>query len=127
MTAFSVGAVLVDADDTELATGFSRETDPHVHAEESALTKINRADPRLPGATMYSSLEPCSKRKSRPIPCARLIIDAGIRRVVFAWREPAIFVDGDGRGMLAAAGVEVIELTDLTESARMINEHLLAK
>ncbi|GAA3021173.1 hypothetical protein Sfulv_59320 [Streptomyces fulvorobeus] len=44
--------------------------------------------------TVYSSLEPCAKRASRPRPCAQLIRDAGIQRVATAWREPDTFVSG---------------------------------
>lgn len=47
--AFSVGAIIVSADGEELATGYSRETDAHVHAEESALAKLPADDPRLAG------------------------------------------------------------------------------
>ena len=61
--AYSVGAVIVDSDGNELARGYSRENDPHVHAEESALGKLPADDPRLAGATIYSTLEPCSMRK----------------------------------------------------------------
>ncbi|MBB2912055.1 pyrimidine deaminase RibD-like protein [Streptosporangium becharense] len=126
-TAFSVGAVVVGADGREISRGHSREGgDPHVHAEESALGKIPPGDPRLPGATVYSSLEPCSRRSSRPRTCTRLIIDSGVRRVVIAWREPLIFVDCHGAEELAAAGVSVVELPELAASAREPNAHLLA-
>jgi 5-amino-6-(5-phosphoribosylamino)uracil reductase len=126
-TAFSVGAVVVAADGTELARGHSREGgDPVVHAEEAALAKIGPADPRLPGATVYSSLEPCARRASRPTPCARLILDAGVRRVVTAWREPGTFVtDADGSGLLAAHGADVAVLPEYAERAREPNRHLL--
>ncbi|MEV7130860.1 dihydrofolate reductase family protein [Streptomyces sp. NPDC093260] len=125
-TAFSVGAVVVAADGTELARGHSREAgDPVVHAEEAALAKIDPADPRLPGATVYSSLEPCARRASRPRPCARLILDADVRRVVTAWREPDTFVEAaDGAGILAAAGVEVVVLPEFEAAAREPNRHL---
>ncbi|MZF85310.1 dihydrofolate reductase family protein [Streptomyces sp. SID5643] len=125
-TAFSVGALVVAADGTELARGHSREAgDPVVHAEEAALAKIDPADPRLPGATVYSSLEPCARRASRPAPCARLILDAGVRRVVTAWREPDTFVtDADGSGLLAARGVEVLVLPEHEERAKAPNRHL---
>ncbi|MGW0610166.1 dihydrofolate reductase family protein [Streptomyces sp. NPDC002788] len=126
-TAFSVGAVVVAADGTELARGHSREGgDPVVHAEEAALAKLDPADPRLTGATVYSSLEPCARRASRPAPCARLILDAGVRRVVTAWREPDTFVAGaDGSGVLAAGGAEVVVLPEQEERAKAPNRHLL--
>ncbi|MGY6023670.1 dihydrofolate reductase family protein [Streptomyces spinosirectus] len=125
-TAFSVGAVIVAADGTELARGHSREGgDPVVHAEEAALAKLGPADPRLASATVYSSLEPCTRRASRPRPCARLILDAGVRRVVTAWREPDTFVAGaDGSGLLAAHGVEVVVLEEHEEQAMAPNRHL---
>ncbi|MET9253868.1 dihydrofolate reductase family protein [Streptomyces sp. NPDC003717] len=128
VTAFSVGAVVVAADGTELARGHSREGgDPVVHAEEAALAKTEAGDPRLAGATVYSSLEPCAHRASRPAPCARLILEAGVRRVVTAWREPDTFVPGaDGSGVLAAAGAAVVVLPEYAERAAAPNRHLPA-
>ncbi|MFI7341493.1 dihydrofolate reductase family protein [Streptomyces sp. NPDC050085] len=126
-TAFSVGAVVVAADGTELARGHSREAgDPVVHAEEAALGKLAPADPRVATATVYSSLEPCARRASRPKPCARLIVEAGVRRVVTAWREPDTFVPGaDGIGVLAEAGVTVAQVPALAEAAMRPNLHLM--
>ncbi|WP_052434153.1 dihydrofolate reductase family protein [Streptacidiphilus melanogenes] len=127
-TAYSVGAVIVAADGTEIARGFSREGgDDKVHAEESALGKIDPADPRLRTATIYSTLEPCSVRASRPSPCAELIRAAGIGRVVLAWREPALFVaDCQGVELLEAAGATVLETPALAEEARAVNAHLVS-
>ncbi|MFZ4152540.1 dihydrofolate reductase family protein [Streptomyces pseudogriseolus] len=126
-TAFSVGAVVVAADGTELARGHSREGgDPVVHAEEAALAKADPTDPRLAGATVYSSLEPCARRASRPAPCARLILDAGVRRVVTAWREPDTFVtDADGSAVLADGGATVLVLPEYEQRAKAPNAHLL--
>src|SRR5271154_3631228 len=124
-TAYSVGAVIVDANGGELSRGFSREDDPVVHAEESALGKLSATDPRLAGATIYSTLEPCSQRKSRPRTCTQLIIAAGLRRVVIGWREPALFVaDCPGDELLAEAGLEVAELPALAALAAAPNRHL---
>ncbi|MGV9510626.1 dihydrofolate reductase family protein [Streptomyces tendae] len=125
-TAFSVGAVVVAADGSELARGYSREGgDPVVHAEEAALAKVDPDDPRLVRATVYSSLEPCARRASRPAPCARLILDAGVRRVVTAWREPDTFVAGaDGSGVLTAGGAVVLVLAEYAERAKAPNRHL---
>jgi len=120
-TAFAVGAVVVAGDGSVLATGYSREGDPHDHAEEAALAKLDPADPRLAGATLYSSLEPCRSRASRPRPCAELIIEAGLRRVVIAWREPPVFAPGGGADLLAGAGIMVVEIPGLAAQARAVN------
>lgn len=58
-SAYSVGAIIVGSDG---------ETDAHVHAEESALAKL-AGDVPLTEATVYSTLEPCSLRRSRPRTC----------------------------------------------------------
>jgi diaminohydroxyphosphoribosylaminopyrimidine deaminase/5-amino-6-(5-phosphoribosylamino)uracil reductase len=123
--AYSVGAVIVDAHGAEIAHGWSRETDPGVHAEESALAKLPPHDPRLASATLYSTLEPCSSRASRPRPCTGLVLDAGIPRVVIAWREPALFVAHCvGMETLREHGVEVTMLAEFADAAREPNRHL---
>jgi diaminohydroxyphosphoribosylaminopyrimidine deaminase / 5-amino-6-(5-phosphoribosylamino)uracil reductase len=124
--AYSVGAVIVGADGFEISSGYSRETDAHVHAEESALAKIDADDPRLHQATTYSTLEPCSERRSRRPTCVELIIASGIPRIVIAWREPALFVyDCIGVELLVAAGRTVREIPDLAAAAQVANSHLL--
>ncbi|MGH3775620.1 MAG: deaminase [Pseudonocardiaceae bacterium] len=124
-TAFSVGTVIINGDGAVLATGYSRETDPHDHAEEAALAKLTPDDSRLPAATLYSSLEPCSTRASRPRSCTELILATAIPRIVFAWREPDLFVDCQGAELLRAAGREVAEVSELAHLARRTNQHLL--
>ncbi|MFC7795717.1 deaminase [Streptomyces cinereoruber] len=123
--AYSVGAVIVAEDGTELAAGYSREADPREHAEEAALAKIPTGDPRLATATIYSSLEPCSQRSADRTPCAQRILEAGIPRVVIAWREPSLFVsDCVGVELLVAAGVTVVELPEFADAAQRPNRHL---
>lgn len=108
------------------ATGFTGEADPAFHAEEAALAKLaGRADLDLGAATIYTSLEPCTARRSRPTACTQLILDAGIGRVVLALREPALFADCDGVATLRRAGVEVVELPGLADQVRDVNAHLL--
>jgi diaminohydroxyphosphoribosylaminopyrimidine deaminase/5-amino-6-(5-phosphoribosylamino)uracil reductase len=123
-TAYAVGAIIVDRHGHEVSRGFSRETDSHVHAEESALVKLTGTGVDLSGSTIYTSLEPCSVRKSRPHPCAELILAAGITRVVLALREPPLFVTCHGIELLQTAGVEVIEIPELADQVRAINAHL---
>jgi diaminohydroxyphosphoribosylaminopyrimidine deaminase / 5-amino-6-(5-phosphoribosylamino)uracil reductase len=123
-SAYAVGAIVVDADDRELARGYSRETDPADHAEELALAKTAGVD--LRGATLYTSLEPCTSRRSRARTCTDLILASGIRRVVFAMREPPTFADCHGAETLRGAGVEVVELTDFADRVGQVNAHLSA-
>jgi diaminohydroxyphosphoribosylaminopyrimidine deaminase/5-amino-6-(5-phosphoribosylamino)uracil reductase len=122
-SAFSVGAILVGADGGVIATGYSRELDPKDHAEEVALARA-AGDPLLAGATLYSSLEPCLARASRPRSCVELITESGIGRVVIAWLEPPLFVAGGGAAALRDAGVTVVEIPWLAELARSVNAHL---
>lgn len=124
-TAYSVGAVLVDQAGTVLATGYSRERDPRDHAEEAALAKLGPAPADLARATLYSTLEPCRFRASRPVPCAELTIGAGIGRVVIAWLEPPVLAPGGGAALLRESGVTVAEVGDLAAEARAVNAHLL--
>ena len=125
-TAFSVGAIIVAADGEIMATGFSREQEPHDHAEEVALRKAGPDDPRLATATIYSSLVPCGARASRPVTCVQHILAAGVPRVAFAWREPPLFTEGRGAEQLRAAGITVMEIPELAPAARAVNVHLLA-
>ncbi len=122
--AFSVGAMLVGADGGLIATGFSREEQPSDHAEEVALRRAEEAGVSTNGATMYTSLEPCSRRLSGRTSCTQRIIDAGIARVVYVLAEPPVFVDCEGTAQLRAAGVDVEVRHDLADAVRQINAHL---
>lgn len=129
--AYSVGALVVDAHGSVMSTGYSREPlrglgDPDKnHAEEVALARLDPADPRLKSATLYTSLEPCSPRASRPLSCTDHILAAGLPRVVLALREPALLAVCDGAERLRAAGVDVVELPRLAAQVRAVNAHLL--
>lgn len=107
--AFSVGAILFDAEGHEVATGYSRETDPVSHAEEVAIAKAKDDGVDIRGGTIVCSLEPCGARLSRPVSCADLIIKEGIARVVYATAEPpTFFTEPCGASKLKAAGVETL-------------------
>jgi pyrimidine deaminase RibD-like protein len=121
--AYAVGAVVVGpGPGAARSVGWSRRDDPLDHAEEVALAAFP-GDPA--GGTLYSSLEPCSRRRSRRQTCTELILAAGIARVVFALREPPLFANCDGAELLAGAGVEVVELPALAAVVRAVNAHLL--
>jgi diaminohydroxyphosphoribosylaminopyrimidine deaminase/5-amino-6-(5-phosphoribosylamino)uracil reductase len=87
------------------------------HAEIIALEQAGEA---ARGATVYTSLEPCS-HQGRTGPCARALVDAGVARVVTAMQDPNPEVNGHGLAMLRAAGIEV-ECGILEEEARRLNE-----
>ena len=122
-SAFSVGAVVVSVTGEALATGYSRETAPEDHAEEVALRRAGAADLRK--ATLYSSLEPCLRRASRPVSCSELIAASGLQRVVIAWLEPPVFVPHGGATWLAARDIAVVQLADLAPAAKAVNAHLV--
>jgi diaminohydroxyphosphoribosylaminopyrimidine deaminase / 5-amino-6-(5-phosphoribosylamino)uracil reductase len=123
--AYSVGCVIVDGRGDVAATGFSRERGAQSHAEQVAIEKATEANADLRGATLYTSLEPCSVRGSGLRSCTVRIVDSHIGRVVFAMREPPVFVDGRGAEALADAGIEVVELGDEAPAVAQINRHLL--
>lgn len=75
----------------------NNKTKPYVlHAEANAITKIARSGNSSDGATMYVTSSPC-------IECAKLIIQAGIKRVVFNEE----YRSEDGVNLLKRAGIEV--------------------
>lgn len=125
-SAFSVGAILISASGQVIAQRYSRQSDPKDHAEEAALADAVASAADLRGATLYTSLEPCLRRVSRPASCAELILRAGVPRVVYAWREPPIFQPGGGAAWLEEHGVTVIELQDLADAAEEVNRAVLA-
>jgi diaminohydroxyphosphoribosylaminopyrimidine deaminase / 5-amino-6-(5-phosphoribosylamino)uracil reductase len=107
-----------------LTTAYSREVELRDHAEEAALNKLSSTMRDLRGATIYSSLEPCSVRLSGRKSCAALIAESGICRVVFAAKEPKVFVTCQTAQLLKASGVAVEQLADLEPLVRQINRHL---
>lgn len=86
------------------------------HAEVEAL---RIAGDRASGATLYVTLEPCCHQGKTP-PCSKAVVEAGIRRVVMAMRDPFPQVDGGGMAELKATGIEV-EVGVLQEEARWLN------
>ena len=125
-TNFAVCAIIVDHRGATLASGYTGEIGPRDHAEETALAKLaERPGLDLSQATIYSSLEPCTTRRSRPGTCTDLILAAGIKRVVIALREPLIFADCHGVGDLRESGVEVVEIGELANLIREVNAHVL--
>src|SRR3954467_5988979 len=96
-----VGCVLLDDAGRTVAEGHHRGAGTP-HAEADALA---RAGDRARGTTAVVTLEPCNHH-GRTGPCARALVEAGVRRVVFAQADPNPAAAG-GSQTLADAGVEV--------------------
>ena len=78
-------------------------TKPYVlHAEANAITKIARSSNSSNGATMYVTASPC-------IECAKLIIQAGIKRVVYAEE----YRSQDGLNLLRRVGIECVRYDEV--------------
>ena len=78
-----------------------------LHAEANAITKVAKSNNSSLGATLYVTASPC-------IECAKLIIQAGIRRVVYSENYRSV----DGIELLQKAGIDVafIELNENQEN-----------
>jgi diaminohydroxyphosphoribosylaminopyrimidine deaminase/5-amino-6-(5-phosphoribosylamino)uracil reductase len=102
-----VGAVIVDARGDILGRGHTQGPGED-HAEINALREADAQSRVVRGATMYSTLEPCSFHGRTPA-CSRAVIDRGIARLVFGMRDPNPRVDGEGARILRDGRVEVVE------------------
>ncbi len=99
-----VGAVVVGSDGRVLGEG-AHLGPGAAHAEAIALAQAGEA---ATGATVYSTLEPCTVHGRTP-PCVDALISAGVARVVIGAMDPDKRVSGRGIAALRQAGVKVVE------------------
>lgn len=123
-TAYRVGCVILTSDGSEYE-GYTHETGPHNHAEEEALAKAVSDGARLQGATVYTSMEPCSTRSSKAVSCTELLISYGVGKVVYAYAEPDCFVRCEGCRLLQEAGIEVIAVPEFAGKVVEFNSHII--
>lgn len=115
-----VGCVVLNKDGDEISSGFHSKYGEN-HAERDALLKVSKAETQ--GGEIIVNLEPCSHFGKTP-PCADLIIEYGLSKVVIGTKDINPIVSGNGIKKLKEAGIEVIEGV-LEEEARQLNEVFL--
>jgi pyrimidine deaminase RibD-like protein/thiamine kinase-like enzyme len=103
-----VGCVIVSPGGELLGRGHTQGPGED-HAEIAAARDAQTRGHSVVGASLYSTLEPCSFHGRTPA-CARSIAERGIARVVIGMHDPHPRVNGEGIRILQAAGVEVIDL-----------------
>ncbi len=97
-----VGAVVVK--DGKVLSTAHRGEQPGNHAEYIALEK-KLSDEAVAGATVYTTLEPCTTRTHPKVPCAERLIDRRIARVVIGMLDPDVRITGRGQRKLRTAGI----------------------
>lgn len=113
-----VGAVIVSPEGEILGEGYHARCG-QAHAEVNAVNAAAGRD--LSQATIYVTLEPCAHQGRTP-PCAQLLIDRGIPRVIVGTVDPFSKVSGRGIEMLREAGAEVTLLDgEMSEKCRALN------
>ena len=113
-----VGAVIVK-DGSIVGTGLHRKAgEPHAEVHAFRMAGDHAKD-----ATLYVTLEPCSHFGKTP-PCANLVKESGVKRVVVAMQDPNPSVAGRGIQLLRDAGIEV-EVGVLEAQARRLNERFI--
>jgi diaminohydroxyphosphoribosylaminopyrimidine deaminase/5-amino-6-(5-phosphoribosylamino)uracil reductase len=107
-----VGAVIIGADGSVIAEGFH---DRHKSPDHAEVVALKIAGEKARGATMYVTLEPCNHTGTTG-PCTQVIIDAGIKSVVYAVADPNPEAAG-GAAALKAAGIEVVAGVGVDEAS----------
>jgi len=102
-----VGCVIVNSHGEILAKGHTQGPGED-HAEIAAARYAKTHGRVIEGATIYSTLEPCSFHGRTPA-CSRFIVEHRLAKVVFGMRDPNPRVDGAGARILKDAGIEVVE------------------
>jgi ATP-dependent DNA helicase RecG len=120
-----VGAVLVNSTGRIVGKAHRGKYGEGEHGEFTLLEKPGiRISPQ---STLYVTLEPCTRRGHRKIPCAQRIIDAGISRVVIGIKDPNPVIWGEGEKRLRQASVVVDFFDrDLADEIRHHNAQFIA-
>ena len=114
-----VGCIILNPQGEIISTGYHKKYGEN-HAERDALLKLEDAK----DCTLVVNLEPCSHYGKTP-PCADLIIEKGIKKVVYGMKDVNPIVAGNGLKKLIDAGIEVIGPV-LEDKCKRLNEIFIA-
>lgn len=109
------GCIITSASGTILSSGYSRELPGNTHAEQCAIDKLGSpaaSASLLEGASMYTTMEPCSLRLSGNMPCVQRVLQTGIKTVYIGVQEPTDFVECEGTRLLLDCKREVYVVED---------------
>ena len=104
-----VGAVLVKEGEV-LASAYRGESAPGDHAEFAVLEK-KLGEQSVNGATLYTTLEPCTARNHPKIPCADRLVERKLARVVIGMLDPNPAISGRGQRRLREANITTVLFT----------------
>ena len=97
------GRIMIDDEGDMVKGTFKLRTKPEVlHAESNAITKLAKSTQSSTGATMYITISPC-------VECAKLIIQSGIKRVVFG----EFYRSDEGIKLLKKSKIKVEEMSNI--------------
>ena len=116
-----VGCVIVKNNEI-LSYGWHKCYGGH-HAEVNAVKKLTTS--QLKGSTVYVTLEPCSHYGKTP-PCATLLVEKKVGRVVIAMVDPNPKVNNRGIGILRTAGIQV-DIGICEEAAKKLNKGFIKR
>lgn len=112
-----VGCIVLNKDNKIISSGFHAKCGEN-HAERDALLKLKNGEEK--DGTLIVNLEPCSHYGKTP-PCADLIIERGLKKVIVGMRDVNPIVAGNGIEKLKNAGIEVIE-NIMEDECKKLNE-----
>jgi len=99
-----VGGVLVSANGEVLTSAYRGETSHDRHCEQDLLEKakgVQKAD-----TSLFVTLEPCIYRRE-VVPCSKLIVESGIKKVFIGMLDPNVLINGMGKAYMEENGVVV--------------------